>query len=58
MTNVRTPKRSYKVHSVANAALVVRQDSGKIRRLTVADVGRTRYDAAVADYWAAKRRVI
>lgn len=61
MTNVRTAKTSYAVTAIevpneGPAKLVVRQPSGKLRRLTVKDVGRARFDAAVADFRARERR--
>ena len=56
MTNIRTQKRSYRVVGVEHGALVVRQGSGKRRLLTVAEVGKARFYAAAADYWASKHR--
>jgi hypothetical protein len=54
-TNVRTAKSSYVVTSVDRPAtgphfLVVRQPSGKARKLGVKDVGRPRFDSAVAHF--------
>lgn len=37
-------------------ALIARQPSGKRRLLTLADVGRPRYDAAVAHFYAEQKR--
>jgi hypothetical protein len=56
MTYVKTLKGTrYPVSAVEDAKLVVRQPSGKKRLLTVKDVGRPRYDAAVAHFYAEQR---
>lgn len=52
MTHVKTHKGTrYTVEGTENGALVVRQPSGKRRHLTVKDVGRARYDSAVANFY-------
>lgn len=53
-TYVKTLKGNtkYPVTAVENGVLVGRQPSGKRRLLTVKDVGRPRYDAAVAHFFA------
>lgn len=51
MTTVKTTKSTYTVESIEKGALVVRQPSGKRRLLTVKDVGRARFDAAVAHFY-------
>lgn len=54
MTYVKTLKNDtrYPVHAIEPGVLVARQPSGKIRRLSLKDVGRARYDAAVAHFYA------
>lgn len=42
----------YAVEALEIGTLVVRQPSGKKRKLTVKDVGRARFDAARAHYRA------
>jgi len=59
-THIRTAKTSYVVEAVEAPAtgphaLVVRQASGKRRKLTLADVGRPRFDAAVAHFRSAAK---
>lgn len=51
MTTVKTTKSTYTVEGIEKGALVVRQPSGKRRLLTVKDVGRARFDAAVAHFY-------
>jgi len=56
-TTVRTAKSVYTVESIAvpvdgPARITVRQPSGKVKHLTVKEVGRTRFDAAVAHFLA------
>ena len=58
-TYIKTLKTDtrYPVSEVtAGGALVVRQPSGKKRLLTLPDVGRARYDSAVAHFFAEARR--
>jgi hypothetical protein len=55
MTTVRTAKTKYTVEALSfpqsgPAALVVRAPAGKMRRLTVKDVGRARFQAAVTHF--------
>jgi hypothetical protein len=50
-TYVKTTKTTYTVEGIEKGALVVRQPSGKRRLLTAKDVGRARFDAAVAHYY-------
>ena len=54
MTYVKTLKNNtrYAVTGVELGKLLVRQPSGKLRRLTVKDVGRARFDAANAHFRA------
>jgi hypothetical protein len=60
MTTVRTVKGTvYTVDSLSlplsgPAAIVVRQPSGKKRRLSVQDVGRARFEQAVSHYLRSK----
>jgi hypothetical protein len=59
MTVIRTAKSVYHVASVevpANgpAVIVARSSNGRTRRLTRKDVGRPRFDAAVARFYAAQ----
>lgn len=54
-TTIRTSKASYTVQSLSlplsgPAAIVVRQPSGKTRKLSVRDVGRARFQAAVSHF--------
>lgn len=54
-TIIRTAKTRYEVDGIqvpANgpSCLVVRQPSGRLRRLTRTEVGRPRFDAAFADF--------
>lgn len=58
MTNIHTAHTTYKVDCVHPGRIGVRQPSGKLRYLTVAEVGRARFDAAVADYLAKLHRVV
>lgn len=52
MTTVTTLKGTkYTVTGTSNGKLVVRQPSGKARYLTAKDVGRPRFDAAMALWW-------
>jgi hypothetical protein len=53
VTTVKGTK--YTVTGTENGKIVVRQPSGKRRLLTVKDVGRARFDGAVAHYIAEKR---
>ncbi|HZZ17169.1 MAG TPA: hypothetical protein VFE08_14540 [Candidatus Sulfotelmatobacter sp.] len=56
MTYVKTIKGTrYPVTAIEQGKLAVRQPSGKKRLLTVKDVGRARYDAAVAHYFSEQR---
>ena len=60
-TTVRTTKSRYTVEAVevpvsGPASIVVRQPSGKARKLTRPDVGRPRFDAAVSNFFAAQNR--
>lgn len=55
-TNVKTTKTTYTVEDVEAGALVVRQPSGKRRKLTLKDIGRARYDAAVSHFFAEQKR--
>ena len=57
-TYVKTLKTNtrYPVTDVANGVLTARQPSGKARKLTLKDVGRPRYDAAVAHFYAERKR--
>lgn len=54
MTYVKTLKTGtrYPVVAVESGLLIVHQPSGKRRKLTLKDVGRPRYDAAVAHFFA------
>lgn len=59
-TTVRTAKSKYTVEGVTvpttgPAKIVVRQPSGRVRHLGVADVGRARFDAAVTHFLAQQR---
>jgi hypothetical protein len=58
VTYVKTLKNDtrYPVTAIEPGVLVARQPSGKIRRLTLKDVGRARYDAAVAHFYAEAKR--
>ena len=56
-TYIKTKNNTrYSVEAIENSALVVRQPSGKKRRLTLKDVGRARYDSALAHFYAEKSR--
>lgn len=57
MTYVKTLKNNtcYPVTAIENGILVARQPSGKKRRLTLKEVGRARYDAAVAHFFSGQR---
>ena len=54
MTYVKTLKNDtrYPVTAIEGGKLVARQPSGKRRLLTVKDVGRARYEAAVAHFYS------
>lgn len=53
MTTVRTVKGTkYTVEAIEDGQLVVRQPSGKKRKLTRADVGTARYWAAIGHFRA------
>lgn len=56
-TFVKTLKTNtrYPVEALEAGRLVVRQPSGKKRVLALKDVGRARYDAAVAHYYAQRK---
>ena len=61
-THVKTAKACYEVEAVAAPAngegpvgLVVRSPAGKKRTLTVKEVGRARFDSAVAHFLASHR---
>jgi hypothetical protein len=61
MTKVRTAKTSYKVVGIEAPsegphALVVRQPSGKKKTLILAEVGRPRFDSAVANFRSEQQR--
>lgn len=58
MTNIRTARAVYQVESVAPGVIIARHKAtnGKRRYLTLADVGRARWEAAIADYWASQHR--
>lgn len=53
MTYVKTLKSNtrYPVTAIENGILVGRQPSGKRKLLSVKDVGRARYEAAVAHFY-------
>ena len=55
-TYVKTLKNDtrYPVTAIENGNLIGRQPSGKRRVLTLKDVGRARYEAAVAHFYAEK----
>ncbi len=53
---LKTDTRYPVTEITAGGALVVRQPSGKRRLLTLSDVGRPRYDSAVAHFFAEKKR--
>lgn len=58
VTTVKTLKgTTYPVTDVKIGTLIGRQPSGKVRKLTVKDVGRARYDAAVAHFFASQKEV-
>lgn len=54
MTYVKTLKSDtrYPVTAIENGRLVARQPSGKRKLLSVKDVGRARYESAVAHFYA------
>lgn len=55
MTYVKTKNGTrYAVEAIESGALVVRQPSGKRRKLTKADVGAARYWAALTHFRAAE----
>lgn len=58
MTAVKTLKTNtrYHVEGIEDGALVVRQPSGKRRKLTKADVGAARYYAAIQHFRASESR--
>lgn len=57
MTNIKTLKgTSYPVSGLKDGKIIARQPSGKARYLSVADVGRARFDGAVAHYLAEQKR--
>ena len=57
-TYVKTLKNDtrYPVTEVVIGALIGRQPSGKKRRLTVKDVGRARFESAVAHFYSEAKR--
>lgn len=57
-TTIKTARNDtrYAVEGIENGKLVVRQPSGKRRLLTVKEVGRARYDSAVAHFYAEQKR--
>lgn len=54
MTYVKTLKSNtrYPVTAIENGILVTRQPSGRRKLLSVRDVGRARYESAVAHFYA------
>lgn len=57
MTTVTTAKGTkYTVAGTENGKIVVRQPSGKRRLLTVKEVGRARFDAAVSHWFAEQKQ--
>jgi hypothetical protein len=46
-----TTGNRYEVETIENGKLVVRQPSGKRRLLSVKNVGRARYEAALAHFY-------
>lgn len=48
----------YAVEALEYGALVVRQPSGKKRKLTVKDVGRARYESALAHWYRPQTKVV
>lgn len=58
MTYVKTLKSNtrYPVTAIENGILVARQPSGKRKLLSVKDVGRARYESAVAHFYAEAAR--
>lgn len=55
-TKTRYPVTGYEAPHTGPHALVVRQPSGKKRLITVADVGRARFDGALAHFQGEQRR--
>jgi hypothetical protein len=61
VTTINTGKAVFTVvgidaPSVGKHTLKVRDKSGKLRRYGIAELGRAKYDGAVADYLASQRR--